>query len=79
MFYLGLFCASVSKVCPKGSEKPKRLFLGSRNAICFFPYKLLVFPSSLSAVLAYEGSHRSALLSDDGETCTLDLAVVNTS
>ena len=39
----------------------------------------MVIPSSLSASLAYEGSHRNAVVSENGETCILLLAVVNLS
>lgn len=32
MLYMHFFCASVSKMCPKGSEKTERLAVGSGNA-----------------------------------------------
>lgn len=56
MLYLDSFCASISKMCSKVSEKPKRVIFWVRKCSKNFPYKLVTVASSLYAFLANEGS-----------------------
>lgn len=64
MFYLSLSCASTNKMCPKVSEKPKRVWGHSKN----FLYKLVAIASSLHSISAYQRySRNSSLLLDNGD------------
>lgn len=58
------FCASINKMCPKVSEKPKRGYFLDSGMLKIFPSKLRVIASSLNAVSAYKRFCRNALLSD---------------
>lgn len=44
MLYLVSFCASISKMCPRLSEKPKIGYFRGLGALNF-PYKLMVIAS----------------------------------
>ena len=44
-------------MCPKVSEKPKKLFFGGLGTLKIFPYKLMVIASSLYTTLTYKTFH----------------------
>ena len=50
MLYLNLFCASVSEMYLKVSEKPKRSYFLGLGMLKIFPYKLTIIASSLHTV-----------------------------
>lgn len=58
--YLKLFYASISMICPKVAEKPKKGFFGVWEPSKNFPYKLMLIASLLYTVLAYERFHRKS-------------------
>ena len=63
---LGLICASVGKMCPKVSEKPKRSYLGVQEWPAFFPHKLMVIASLLYAISTYRRLRWNAPRPDSG-------------
>lgn len=69
--HLHWFCAPISKMCPKASEKPNRGYLGvSGKAQNLFWHKLMVTASPLCAISAYKRFHRNTQLSESRETYT---------
>jgi len=51
-------------MCPKVSEKPKRVYFLGLRMLKNFQYKLMIIASLLYTILAYERFHKNALLSD---------------
>lgn len=63
MPYLSLFCASISKICPQVSGRPKRGYFLGLGTLKNFPYKLMVAASLLDSTSVYKSFHRNVLLS----------------
>ena len=71
MLYLDLFSASISKICSKVSEEPKRSYFGGSEKAKRF----MVIASLFYVILASVGFHRNAQIL--GETCPLNLSETN--
>lgn len=69
-----MFRASVSKMCPQGSEKPKQGYFLGLETLKKFPYELMAIALPLYTILDYEKFHRMFCFGEQRELYVLFLS-----